>query len=174
AIDTLATVGPETCRVEDITHAAGTAKGNFYRHFPTFDDLLVGIRDHVLSDYRTQVEQRMAARDPIDWWQVVDEEIDAFLEFQVDLGQLHAVVFHGPAAQATPIGGDEGAATLVASLVRAGIEAGAFAPVDVEATATLIFHLLHGAADQITAGDDAQRIRNAVHAMIINSLRPVG
>lgn len=174
AVDVLARLGPDVCRVEDITTAAGTAKGNFYRYFSTFDDLLVAVRDHLLDGYRHEVEQRLAARSSVDWWIVLEDEVDAFLDFQVGSGRLHDAVFHSPAAAATPVDEQRSADTLIAKLLRAGIADGAFADVDVDPTAVLLFHVLHGAGDDIAAGRDRQRARDAALHIIRATLQRKG
>lgn len=174
AVEVLARLGPDECRVEDITTAAGTAKGNFYRYFATFDDLLVAVRDHLLDSYRHQLEQRLAARTPVDWWAVLEDEVDAFLDYTVGSGRLHDAAFHSPAAAATPIDEHHSADTLIAELLRGGIAAGAFADVDVAPTASLLFHVLHGAADDIAAGRDRDRARDAALHIIRATLRARG
>jgi AcrR family transcriptional regulator len=171
AVDVLARLGPEECRVEDITTAAGTAKGNFYRYFATFDDLLVAVRDHLLDSYARQLEQRLAARTTVDWWAVLEGEVDAFLDFQVGSGRLHDAAFHSPATAAAPIDEHRSAETLIADLLRRGIADGAFAEVDVAPTAVLLFHVLHGAGDDIAAGRDRDRARNAALHIIRAALR---
>jgi AcrR family transcriptional regulator len=173
AVDVLARLGDE-CRVEDITTAARTAKGNFYRYFATFDDLLIAVRDHLLDTHRRQVEQRLATRTTVDWWTVLEDELDAFLDFQVGSGRLHDAVFHSPATAALPIDEHRSADTLIAELLRAGIADGAFAEVDVEPTAVLLFHILHGAGDDIAAGRDRDRARAAALHMIRATLQPAG
>jgi len=60
---------------------------------------------------------------------------------------------HWPfASQARPIEEQRSAAALVATFLEGGIAAGVFAVVDIRVTAALVFHLLHGAADEIAAG----------------------
>lgn len=162
--------GPGGCRVEDITAEAGTAKGNFYRYFPTWDDLLVAVRDHVLDRYREDLARRYSDAGPIDWWAATDEEIDRFLDFQLSLGGLHQAIFHGPAAQARPAKEPRPAVSMLAWFLSAGISAGAFAPVDVEAIAPLLFDVLHGAADAIASGMREQRVRSATRHIVHRTL----
>jgi AcrR family transcriptional regulator len=158
--------------VEDITTEARTAKGNFYRYFPTWDDLLLGVRDHVLDSYREDLGRRYSGAGPIDWWTVTDEETDRFLDFQLSLGGLHQAIFHGPAAQAQPIEEHRSARSTLAWFLAAGISAGAFAAVDVEAIAPLMFDVLHGAADAIASGMDDQRVRLATRHIVHATLEP--
>lgn len=154
AIRVLRERGPANCRVEDVTAEAGTAKGNFYRYFPTWDDLLLAVRDRVLESYQDAITLRYPDRSRVVWWDVVDEEIDRFITFQLNLGGLHEAIFHGAAAEARPIEQDRSAASIVAGLLAAGIADGEFFPVDVNTTATLLFELLHASADAIASGMD--------------------
>jgi AcrR family transcriptional regulator len=155
-----------------VTAEAGTAKGNFYRYFQTWDALLVAVRDHLLDTYRDDLARRYTDAGHIDWWSGLDAEIDRFLEFQLDLGRLHQVIFHGPAARAEPSDPSRSAASSVAWFIRAGIADGAFAAADVEVTATLLFALLHAAADAILSGIARDRVRQTTLHLAHRMLQP--
>jgi AcrR family transcriptional regulator len=172
AIRVLADVGPEACRVEDITDAAGTAKGNFYRYFPTWDDLLIAVRDRLLDTYRTELAHRYEDLTAVEWWEALDDEVAHFIDFQLDLGSLHDAVFHGPAAVVRPTEEYRSAASMVALFLRAGVDGGAFRAVDVETTAPLLFDLLHAAADTIAAGLDRERVLSATLHIVHRTLEP--
>jgi AcrR family transcriptional regulator len=170
AIRVLRERGPAGCRVEDITAEAGTAKGNFYRYFPTWDDLLIAIRDHVLDAYRADLVRRYDMWSSVDWWTALDEEIQRFVDFQMDLGGLHDVIFHGPAATSRPADVHRSAAFTVGLFLNAGIAQGAFRAVDVDVTAPLLFDLLHGAADAVSAGMDRGRVLRATRQIVHRTL----
>jgi AcrR family transcriptional regulator len=172
AIGILRACGPAGCRVEDITAAAGTAKGNFYRYFPTWEDLLLAVRDHILDSYGDELTQRYADFANIEWWSVLNEEVERFIEFQLSIGGLHEAIFHGPAARARPIEQHRSAASMVSFLLTAGIADGAFAPVDTDITATLMFDLIHGAADAIASGIDRDQVRPALLHVLHRTLEP--
>lgn len=55
---------------------------------------------------------------------------------------------------------------MLARFLAAGISAGAFAPVDPEAIAPLLFDVLHGAADAIASGMDDERVRRATRHIV--------
>jgi AcrR family transcriptional regulator len=172
AISVLRSHGPERCRVEDITTAAGTAKGNFYRYFPTWDDLLVAVRDQLLDSYHADLAQRYAGPSPIDWWAALDDEIQRFIDFQLGLGGLHQAIFHGPAAVAHPVETHRSAVSTLALFLAAGIAEGAFAAVDVDVTAPLLFDLIHSAADAIASGASPDRILAAALHIVHRALQP--
>jgi AcrR family transcriptional regulator len=157
--------------VEDITAEARTAKGNFYRYFPTWDDLLVAVRDHILDSYRHDLVERYIDVSGIEWWKALDEEIDRFLEFQLGLGGLHEALFHGAPARSRPIDSDRSAAATLAWFLRAGIVDGVFTAVDVDTTAVLLFDVLHGAADAIASGMDRERVRSTTVHIVHRALQ---
>jgi AcrR family transcriptional regulator len=173
AIRVLRRRGPEACRVEDITQEAGTAKGNFYRYFPTWDDLLLAVRDHLLDSYQAELAQRYAGLSSVDWWNALDLEIERFIDFQLGLGGLHAALFHGRAASARPVEPDRSAVSILAGFLAAGVAEGAFAAVDVDAAAPLLFDVLHGAADIVAAGMDRGRALGAALQIVHRTLDPL-
>jgi len=172
AIRVLRDRGPGGCRVEDITAEARTAKGNFYRYFATWDDLLVAVRDHLLDAYREDLAQRYASVPQIELWETVDEEIDRFIAFQLDLGGLHEAVFHGPAAVERPVEKHRSAASMLAGLLTTGIADGVFAAVDIDTTAVLLFDVLHGAADAIASGMDREEVLRSARRIVHRTLGP--
>jgi AcrR family transcriptional regulator len=172
AVRVLGQRGPDGCRIEDITNAAGTAKGNFYRYFPTWDDLVLAVRDHILDSYRAELRQRYGDRSSVDWWLALDDEVERFVDFQLALGGLHDVVFHGPAALARPRETYRSASFMIATFLTAGIADGAFEAVDVGVTAPLLFEVLHGAADAVASGLDRQRVLTATRQLAHRALAP--
>jgi AcrR family transcriptional regulator len=171
AIRVLREQGPDSCRVEDVTCEAGTAKGNFYRYFPTWDDLLAAVRSHLLDSYREELTERYQDLSVVDWWEVVDAEIDHFVTFQLGLGGLHEAAFHGPAGQ-RPSEQRDSAASILAELLAAGIADGSFFPVDIETTATLLFDLLHAAADAVARGMDREAVVTTTRRIFHRTLEP--
>ncbi|HUI47297.1 MAG TPA: TetR/AcrR family transcriptional regulator [Acidimicrobiia bacterium] len=161
--------GPDGCRVEDVTTAAATAKGNFYRYFDTWDDLLVAVGDHLVAQYAAAVRERLDVS-ITDWWATLDDEIDRFISYQLELGGLHDVVFHGAIARVRAIDDPQSAPALIGAFIAAGVADGAFAAVDVVPTAYLLFQVLHGAADAIAVGADDAAVRAATHLIVRRTL----
>jgi AcrR family transcriptional regulator len=174
AVRVLRSHGPGQSRVEDVTREARTAKGNFYRYFSSWDELLVAVRDHLLDHQIDGFSSRMAGRKHADWWEALEQEVDSFLEFHIGMGRgLHQAIFHGPAAEQHPVDSRRSLPHLVARFLRDGCSEGAFAEVDVEQTSALLFHLLHGAADEIWAGADREKVRQAMLHVVRRTLERV-
>jgi len=142
--------------VEDVTRAAGAAKGTFYRYFPSWEDLLLALREHLLSTYASDFRARFAGLSPSNWWAELESECVWFVDFVVGLGSLHYTIFHGPIAD-HPIDAEHSATTLITEMLKAGIAAGACRPVDVDVASVLLFAVLHATADGIAHFGDRER-----------------
>jgi AcrR family transcriptional regulator len=157
---------------QDVVNAAGVARGTFYLYFPTWEDLVLEVRGRVFDEF----ERRYLASEPtvgdVDWPQVVDRLAVAFVEYTLELGGLHHAVFHGAAAMARPIAAADRAVGRVAALLRAGSAAGGLAQTDPEATAPLIFAILHETVDLIEAGADRERSLAAMRQLLRRALKP--
>lgn len=170
AVGVLSDRGLAGVKVEDITTAAGTAKGNFYRYFTSLDELLLAVRDHLLDQYIAALLARREARPDTDWWHVIDEEALRFLDYHVGLGALHDVLFHSPAADAQPPSRERDAGRLLGGMIAAGVADGAFRADDPETLGELLFHTLHGAADSIRAGADRDRVARSLLQILHRAL----
>jgi AcrR family transcriptional regulator len=160
ALSVLRSQSPDRVRVEDVTRAAGAAKGTFYLYFPSWNDLLVAVRHHILSTYGAEVGTRMAAATPSEWWRMTESECVRFVDFILELGDLHQAIFHGPVSD-QPIDPESSAEALIARLLSAGVAVGACRPVDTDAAASLLFSVLHTTADGIArSGSREQRIES--------------
>lgn len=158
-------------RVQDVTAAANASKGTFYLYFPSWDDMLVAVRDHLLDDYAVGIRSRMADTNRAEWLALLDQECVHFIDFITKQWSLHEAVFHGPIA-GRPIDDERSATRLISELLRAGIEAGAFASVDIEPSSRLIFSALHGAADAIRQGGDRDRFIRSLRQLLHHWLSP--
>lgn len=155
ALQVLRSRDPVDARVEDVTARAGAAKGTFYLYFPSWNDLLVAVRTHLLSSYINEMSRRWTD-ESANWWVSFEKECLYFVDYIVELGNLHQAIFHGPIAD-QPIEAELSANTLLSSLLNEGIESGHCRPVDVEAAAPLLFSVLHTTADGILHEGDKQQ-----------------
>jgi AcrR family transcriptional regulator len=146
-------------------------QGTFYLYFPSWDDMLVAVRDHLLDDYAVGLRSRMADPKRTDWLTLLDRECVHFIDFITEQWLLHEAVFHGPIAE-RPINDERSATRLISEFLRAGIEAGAFASVDIEPSSRLMFSVLHGAADAITQGGDRDRFIQSLRQLLHHWLLP--
>ncbi|AQZ62610.1 Transcriptional regulator, TetR family [[Actinomadura] parvosata subsp. kistnae] len=156
--------------VQAVTAEADAAKGTFYVYFSSWEDMLAAVRERVLREYVDRFHRLAETTEPIDWWATLDAECAAAIEDISRPGGLHAAVFHS-AADAT----DEGRLDTIAAIAKAlrrGMDDGAFRPVDPHVTATILFTVLHGAADAIAAGEQRERWLEAVRDLARKWLAP--
>lgn len=156
ALSVLRSRGPINARVEDVTEAAGAAKGTFYLYFSSWDDLLVKVRAHLLSQYISEMRTRFAAEARSDWWAAFENECVRFVAFIEELGELHEAVFHGPIAD-RPIDNAISSEAIIAGMLRTGIESGECRPVEINAAARLLFAVLHTTVDCIIKTGERDR-----------------
>jgi AcrR family transcriptional regulator len=164
AIDVLRDLGPRAARVEDVTRAARAAKGTFYLYFPSWDDLLVAVRDRLVSAYAAGVRARLVAVPGMPW-SAIEDECVRFVNYVVALDELHEAIFHGLNAK-QPMSQDRPAEVLVAEMLARGIAAGTCRSVVTHAAAPLLFAVLHATADSIArSGDREERIEALVQLL---------
>lgn len=165
ALKVLRNYGTANIRVEDVTREAGAAKGTFFRYFPSWDSLLLALRDYLLSTYGSDLRVRFTKVPAAGWWKAFEAECIRFVDFIIDLGGVHKAVFHGPIAD-RPRNPQYSSKALIAELLTAGIAAGQCRPVDVEIAASLLFSLLHATSDAIAQfGDREQRIDTTIELL---------
>lgn len=145
---------PADVRVEDVTQAAGAAKGTFYVYFSSWNDLLVAARDHILSTYTEEVLDRFAAAGTAaHWWTILEEECARFVDFHLELGTIHQAIFHGSASEDL-VEHERSDERVISRLLRQGMALGACRPLDADIAAPLVFAVLHATADSISRSGD--------------------
>jgi len=157
-------------RVEDVAREAGVAKGTFFLYFPTWDDLLEAIRERLVAAFDAANPQPTEVEGPIDWPALVEEQAIAFIDYTISRRTVGEAIFHSEFAQRRPLA-DNGVMR-ISAVIRAGQEAGAFGPVDPDATARLMFAAVHEAADAVADGADRAAILAALSTLLRRTLAP--
>lgn len=149
--------GVEATTVDDIAEAAGVAKGTFYHYFRSKSDLLDALRDRFTAELMCRVSTVVEAREPDDWWGRLESWLTATVHAYFDMRDLHDVVFHGAEMPLRCAMGDVPVVQDLARLLQEGARAGAWAELPCSDTAVVMFHGLHGAADEaiVTGGSSA-------------------
>jgi AcrR family transcriptional regulator len=174
ALAVLSSHDPDEVRVEDVTQAAGAAKGTFYLYFSSWSELLAAVRDHVIATYATQVLDRFAsAGSASQWWAALENECACFIDFHIELGSLHRAVFHGPGAE-HPVAAEHSADRVISRLLRQGMALGACRPLDVDIAVSLVFSLLHATADGVSETGDREEHLEALLTLLRAWLRMPG
>lgn len=148
--------GFDRATVDDITMAAGVAKGTFYLYFASKADLVVALRRQVWEQIGAEVSGR-AASDEVDWWALFDDWIGVYVAFLLEEGHVHDALWHGAAGVAVP--GDADPMKPIARAIAQGAEAGAFSVEDPLFAAAVLFHGIHGAVEAAVARGRVSRAR---------------
>lgn len=157
-------------RVEDVVREAGVAKGTFFLYFPSWDDLLITIRDRLVAEFEATYALPTEAEGPVDWPAVLDDLARVYIDFAAARQGIGRALFHSDFTERRPLG--ISGVQQLAAVIRAGQEAGAFAPVDPDPTARLLFSALDEAARAVAAGDDRAATLGALQTLVRRALAP--
>src|SRR5688572_21106029 len=80
----LASKGIAGTTVEDITAAAGVAKGTFYLYFESKDQVVAALRDRFVAESLEHANMLVSKVGTEDWWALVDTTIAAVIDFHVE------------------------------------------------------------------------------------------
>lgn len=153
-------------RVDDVVAEAGAAKGTFYVAFATWDDMLEAVRARRAEAYRALAARALDQARAGDWPNVLPDLAVGIVDYILGLGGLHEVLFHGAFALARPLPPERRPSADIARIIRLGQAAGAYAPLDADPTAELLFAAIHQAADAIAAGEDRSRALAALTLLV--------
>ncbi len=165
--------GVAATTVDEITSAAGVAKGTFYLYFSSKEALLDDLRVEFTREIGAALAALTPPADQGGWpaftAQLVRETVDWHLRHL----DLHELLVSGPHIHQGPLH-DAFDALLgtVTNFLRMGVAAGAYEVEDVEATASLLLDLIHAAGDRAgRAPAQADRVASAAAEMAWRSLR---
>lgn len=172
--------GPADVTIADITAAADAAKGTFYRYFATKEELFIVLRQYFVESLVSTVLTATARVPASDWQQKVRVLVHAGIDHQIANRSLHDLLFHQFRAAdvlTRAVQSDEHihlASTLL-DFIGGGVAAGAFQVADPQSTSIVLYHALHGAADEAASYEDRTKqlgIIDAAAEMTIRSLTP--
>ncbi len=163
AVEVFSEKGLEAATVEDITRAAGVAKGTFYLYFVSKEHLLAALRERMVEDALEHAAGLFERVGREDWWGLVDATIDSTVDFMLERRDWIRVLGREglrPHTQHMLAESERKLNALFAAGIQAGIDAGAFAVSDPELTGVMIHHALDGTLMQaILFEEDIDRDR---------------
>jgi AcrR family transcriptional regulator len=151
--------GVAATTIDQITAAADVAKGTFYLHFGSKEDVLGALRERFVQDFLTGLKEAVGRCDDDGW----DDKLAVWVRMGItgylDNVALHDIVFH----QSSPHGYERSSGDVVldhlASLLDAGSGARAWSVDDPRMTAVFLFGGLHEIVDHALATQ--KRVRRA-------------
>ncbi|MFU2209697.1 4Fe-4S dicluster domain-containing protein [Solidesulfovibrio sp. C21] len=165
ALSVLRSLGPIKARVEDVTTAAGTAKGTFYIYFSSWNNMLHEVRAHLLSKYISEIKIRFPIEAKKDWTAALKKECINFVDYREQLGELHNVIFHGPKSE-IPHDNYLSGKEIFSWMLHFGIETGVCRDIDSELGGKFLFSILHTTADYIVSTGERERYLNMLFDLI--------
>ncbi|MPS30609.1 TetR/AcrR family transcriptional regulator [Pigmentiphaga sp.] len=140
--------------VDDITAGAQVSKGTFYLYFSSREELLGALRERFIQGFCERVDtavRRRAAPGEKGWNARLRAWFAAMLDGLLDQVMLHDMLFHDPHPASRELMKDNPIITQLETLLEAGAEAGAWRVADSHAMAIMMFHSMHGLADDAVA-----------------------
>ena len=166
--------GAAELTVEDITSAAGIAKGTFYLYFKTKHDVLAALRDRLTAEILADHEARLEELPATDHAGRLTNWLEQAVQGRVGRANLHDALFHeGPGSHGDGQDADSHIAML-ALLIAEGAEAGDFDVDDPDLLAALLYHAMHGAAHRVIhrPEDEVDTLVHAVQELALRAVLP--
>ncbi len=166
--------GIDAVSVADITNRAGVAKGTFYVHFSSRDDLLDALRVRLAEAAATQLAALPIPSEVDDWPDALDALVDGTLAFLAAHWSIHEILAHQPHAHGAGRGEEVVVDRLrerLRTVLRAGVESGALEAADIAVAADLLFDLLHAAGHRARGErPDASVVTDVTRRMVRGAL----
>lgn len=129
-------------------------------------------RARQIAKYQMLAADALPKSDDADWPSVLPGLAAELVDSNLAMGSLHELLFHSAFSRACPLPEHTPRAAPIARILRRGQQAGAYAEVDPDPTADLIFAAIHQTADAIAAGGDRERLLDALRVLIRRTVAP--
>jgi AcrR family transcriptional regulator len=134
--------------VDAIVAGADVAKGTFYLHFDSKEQLLAALRQRYIDNYCRQLRVAMDEYPPDDWRGRLRAWVATGVDGYLDHRALHDLVFHQCRPEPRHATHKNSTADQLSDFLAAGSAAGAWTLEDPRFTAMMLFHALHGALEE--------------------------
>jgi AcrR family transcriptional regulator len=147
----IAEAGVDKLTVDAITGRAGVAKGTYYLHFSTKDDVVQALRDRLADEILAGHQAALAQLDAASHVARLDRWIADAINGRVERSELRDALFHRhrPSGSMHASSGGGAHVALLQELLEAGAADGTFAIPDIRTTAILLYGAVHGGVDAL-------------------------
>jgi AcrR family transcriptional regulator len=150
--------------IEEITAAAGVAKGTFYLYFASKDEMLRALVESFSRDLLANIEAAIA-QSPGDWHARLGMWARAAVNAYLDAMRLHDMLFY-ESHHSTPEGLVENIIVdRLAALLQEGARERAWVVDDARLTAVFLFNGLHGGVDYARRAEKRINRERLVHKL---------
>lgn len=143
--------GVDLTSIEQITDGADVAKGTFYLHFASKDDVLLALRDRFIREFLEELKKAIARRPEGDWRGKLAAWAKAGTIYFLEKAAIHDLVYHKYQPPSPKDDMENIVIVHLSGLLDAGTAAGAWSVDDHRFTATFLFHGLHGVIHETLA-----------------------
>jgi AcrR family transcriptional regulator len=151
--------------VDAIVAGAGVAKGTFYLHFDSKEQLLAALQQRFIDNLCSELRAAMNGCRPDDWKGRLDAWVAAGVAGYLKRQALHDLVFHQFRPERRHATHENTTVDQLAEFLTAGGLAGAWSLQDPRLTAMMLFHALHGALDEVATHGPKVHRRRLTHAL---------
>ena len=138
-------VAPTT--IEQITSGADVAKGTFYLHFSSKEDILVALGERFAQEHLIKIKAAVAEKRQGDWKGKLATWATSCVTGYLDSIRLHDIAFYESRPPTREGLVNNIVIDHLADLLQAGVDAGAWSIDDPRFTAVFLFSGLHGVVD---------------------------
>ena len=143
--------GVDLTSIAQITDGADVAKGTFYLHFASKDDVLLALRDRFIREFLEELKKAIARRPEGDWRGKLATWAKAGTIYFLEEAAIHDLVFYEYQPSSPKEDMENIVVVHLSGLLEAGTAAGAWSVDDYRFTATFLFHGLHGVIHETLA-----------------------
>jgi AcrR family transcriptional regulator len=154
--------------IDQITSGADVAKGTFYLHFSSKEDLLAALGEQFAEQHLIRLQTALAAVSERDWTGKLATWAEACMAFYLDSIALHDMLFHESRSPTREGLVDNVIIDHLALLLKAGAVANAWSIDDPRFTAVFLFSGMHGIVD-----DAYLREKRPVRSRLIKRLQRI-
>jgi AcrR family transcriptional regulator len=160
--------GVEPTTVEEITNAADVAKGTFYLHFSSKEEIRIALGDRFAQQLLMKVRSAVGRREGADWGGKLAAWAGACVAGYLDSIELHDILFYSSRPPAREGLVDNVVIDFLIELLRTGVEAEAWSVGDARSTAVFMFSGLHAVVDDAYSKEkriNRARLSNSVELL---------
>ena len=154
--------------IESITDRAGIAKGTFYLHFGSKDQVVAKLWEQYLEGFVSIAGKRLdAVSGKTNWRQFISELLEQLVAHALGHAELHRTIYRTADAKALDLCREMNKRTmaLIAKAIARGVDAGAFRCSNHELTTSLLYHGADGLLHDVILGTRAMRKADLVRTI---------
>jgi AcrR family transcriptional regulator len=152
--------------VDEIVRAADVAKGTFYLHFRTKDEVLLALRERYVAIFSGRLQTALSVPGTDNPGERLDAWIAAAVDGYLDQVALHDLVFHEFRPSSRRLQHDNPVISQLSTFLLDGARQGAWMVEDARLAAVMMFHCVHGAVDECVVAP-----RPPDRSLVIRSVR---